>query len=69
MPTNNSGGVPTTFTFSLPKQGDNWIVTLSADGEIRINPKYLTDEAAAAFWLAVKKLAEADGYRMKVGIG
>lgn len=34
------------------------ILTISKDGELWINPKYSTDEAAQKFWDAVKKFAK-----------
>lgn len=35
------------------------IMRITADGRVEVNPEFTTDQAARAFWDAVKKLAAA----------
>lgn len=38
-------------------EGGREIVRITADGRVEVNPEFTTDQAAKAFWDAVKKLA------------
>lgn len=59
-----------TFTiepYSAIASQNEQIVTFKYDGTVVINPKYTVDEAAKAFWDAVKNIAVQEGRTVKVG--
>jgi hypothetical protein len=44
----------------LTASSNELIVTIHFDGRVTVNPKYSTDEAARAFWDAVRRLGRMD---------
>lgn len=44
-------------SLSISAEDAREIVRITADGRVIVNPEFTTDEAAKAFWDAVKKLA------------
>jgi len=45
--------------FVIMHSNPELIVTFHSDGRVTVNPKYSTEEAAAAFWDEVQRLAAA----------
>lgn len=55
-------GIPApTGAFAIRNQSGEAIVTIYHDGRVVVNPAFLVDDAAAAFWEAVIRLNPAFG--------